>query len=213
MGRYAQGKRPDTQEGVEAVWSGADELGHQLSVSRWSGLHFRQARDIEVSVLRVERMGARDTKRDPRESWYVILDGQAPRLPLHQIATSYKRRFSQEHGYRFLKQDLLWTRAHVRTPEQFERWSVLVVLAFNQLLLARSLGQALFRPWEAKSRPVSPRQVRRVMGSLLSQLGTPARACQRRGKSKGRVKGFRPQPALRYEVVIKHPKKALVGSG
>jgi hypothetical protein len=27
------------------------------------------------------------------------------------------KRFSQEHGYRFLKQDLLWAHAHLRTPQ------------------------------------------------------------------------------------------------
>src|SRR5947209_16073603 len=101
----------------------------------------------------------------------------------------------QEHGYRFLKQALLWNRVHVRTPEQFERWSWLVALVLNQLYLARELGQAVHRPWERSDRPVTPQQVRRVMPTILLQLGTPARLCQPRGKSPGRAKGFRPQPA------------------
>jgi hypothetical protein len=42
---------------------------------------------------------------------------------LEQVRPWYRRRFSHEHGYRFLKQDLLWTTAHLRTPEQVERWS------------------------------------------------------------------------------------------
>jgi len=32
---------------------------------------------------------------------------------------------------------------HVRTPEQFERWSWLVAIVFNQLYVARTLGVAL----------------------------------------------------------------------
>src|SRR5258708_19630929 len=115
-------------------------------------------------------------------------------VPLPQIAQQYRRRFSQEHGYRFLKQELLWTRVHVGTPEQFERWSWLVALVLNQLYLARELGQAMHRPWERSDRPVTPQQVRRVMPTILVQLGTPARPCQPRGKSPRRPKRFPPHP-------------------
>lgn len=65
---------------------------------------------------------------------------------------------SEEHLFRFLKQDLLWLRAYVRTPEQFVRWSWIVALAFTQLCLARPLGLQALLPWEAKGRPVTPRQ-------------------------------------------------------
>ena len=139
-------------------------------------------------VIRVERDAAKGTKRDPRVSWFVMLDAI---IPLPQIAQQYRRRFSQEHGYRFLKQELLWTRVHVRTPAQFELWSWLLVLVMNQLYLARELGQALHRPWESRERPVTPQQVRRVMPAILLQVGTPARRCQPRGKAPGRAKGFR----------------------
>ncbi len=134
-------------------------------------------------------------------------------IPLSQIAQHYRPRFSQEHGYRFLKQYLLWTRVHVRTPAQFELWSWLVALVFNQLYLARELGQVLRQPWEQNNRPVTPQQVRRVMPTILSQLRTPARPCQPRGKSPGRAKGFRPQPAVRFPVVRKPPKVPLKASG
>jgi hypothetical protein len=56
---------------------------------------------------------------------------------------------------------------HVRTPEQFERWSVVVATAMNHLVLARHLGQALYRPWERRREVVTPRQVRRIMPALL----------------------------------------------
>jgi hypothetical protein len=66
------------------------------------------------------------------------------------VVWTYKQRFSHEHTYRFLKQDLLWTKVRVRTPEQFERWSLVVATAMNQLVLARHLGQALYHPWERR---------------------------------------------------------------
>ena len=190
-----------------------DKNGKKVTVSRWSQLHFRQAREVPVCVFQVRREGAKDSKRDPRESWFVCLDNEATNIPLAEVTSIYGRRFSQEHGYRYLKQQLLWTRVHVHTPEQFERWSLVVSIVMNQLCVARSLGQANYQPWETRQRAVTPGQVRRVMPSILSQVGTPARPCQRRGKSPGRALGFRPKPATRYDVVIKRPKKPATSSG
>jgi len=212
-GPLFQGTRPETVTGAEAVWMSHDEKGHLVTVRRWSGLHFRQAREVPVRVFCVQRNGAKDSKRDPRESWFVSLDKHPVSIPLAQVRSSYGRRFSHEHGYRYLKQDLFWGEAHVRTPEQFERWSLLVSIVMNQLRLARDLGQACYRPWEGRRQAVTPRQVRRVMPAILSQVGTPARRCQRRGKSPGRAVGFHPEPAPRYSVVIKGPKKPSKPSG
>lgn len=206
-GPLLQGSRAETLTGADDTFRGTDEKGRPIHVTRWSGLHFKQSRDVEVCVVRVVREGAKDSKRDPRESWFVQLSAD---MPLHEIAPTYAHRFSHEHGYRFLKQDLLWTQARVRTPEQFERWSLLVALALNQLMLARLLGQAQYRPWEPKQRPLTPRQVRRIMPSLLVQLGTPVRVCQPRGKSPGRASGFHPEPAPRYPVVIKSKNKVAI---
>jgi len=209
-GPLFQGKRPETHGPTDEVWSEHPPEGRSIHISRWNHLHFQQDRGLDLSVIRVEREAAKDTKRDPRVSWFVMLDQI---VPLPQIAPQYRRRFSQEHGYRFLKQELLWTRVHVRTPEQFERWSWLLALVMNQLYLARELGQALHRPWECTDRPVTPQQVRRVMPTILLQVGTPARPCQPRGKSPGRPKGFRPEPAPRFPVVWKTLKDPLKASG
>jgi hypothetical protein len=113
------------------------------------------------------------------------------------------KRFSQEHGYRFLKQDLLWAHAHLRTPEQVECWSWIVACACNQLLLSKLLGLAVLRPWENTQRAVTPRQVRRVMPCILQQLGTPAQPPKPRGKSPGWRKGRQRTPAPRFPVVRK----------
>lgn len=209
-GPLFQGKRPETHATADEECSQQDPTGRTTRLSRWNHLHFQQARELDLSVIRVEREAAAATKRDPCVSWFVMLD-EAVALP--QVAQQYRRRFSQEHGYRFLKQDLLWSCVHVRTPAQFELWSWLVALVFNQLYLARQLGLALHRPWERTDRPVTPQQVRRVMPTILSQVGTPARPCQPCGKSPGRAKGFRPKPAPRFPLVRKTPKEPLKASG
>jgi hypothetical protein len=203
-GPLFQGKRKETHGAPEAEVCEQDAKGKSMRTSMWSHLHFKEDRGLSVNVICVERESAKDTKRDPRVSWFVMLDDV---VPLKEVAQSYRLRFSQEHGYRFLKQDLLWTVARVRTPEQFERWSWLVAIAFNQLYLVRDLGQATYHPWERKDRRLTPRQVRRVMPTLLSQLGTPARVCQPRGYAPGRASGFHPKPAKRFSVIIKNTKK------
>ncbi|GAC1558075.1 MAG: hypothetical protein NVS2B2_16320 [Ktedonobacteraceae bacterium] len=63
------------------------------------------------------------------------------------------------------------------------------------------------QPWELNGRPVTPRQVRRVMPAILLQVGTPARPCQPRGKSPGRPKGFHPKRATHYPYIRKTSKK------
>jgi hypothetical protein len=202
-GTLFQGSHPETWGEPEQEWKGTDETGKPMVVQAWHRLHFRQAREVEVSVYRVLRERARGTKRDPRESWFCWM-GKAP-LPLEEVAATYRHRFSHEHTYRFLKQDLFWTKVRVRTPEQFERWSLVVATAMNYLVLARHLGQACYRPWERRRVVVTPRQVRRVMPAILAQLGTPAKEPKPRGKSPGWCKGTPRTPAPRF-VVIKKPK-------
>lgn len=204
-GALFQGKCKQTHGEPEAVCHQQDTKGRPIHISRFGNLHFKEDRELTVKIIRVERESAKETKRDPRVSWFVTLDES---ISLQEIPTQYKRRFSEEHAYRFLKQDLLWTAVHVRTPAAFERWSWLVAIVFNQLYLARECGQAAHRPWECKQHPLTPRQVRRVMPTLLSQLGTPARPCRPRGKAPGRAKGFHPKSAERFPVIVKNSKKS-----
>jgi hypothetical protein len=166
-------------------------------VSRWDGVHVQQDRDRILSVIRVERPAARGTTRDPRVRWFLTLETL---LPLEQVPHRSGLRFSEEHLFRVLTQEVLWLPARVRTPDHFLRWSWIVVLAFLQVYLAREVAPQALLPWEAKGRPLPPRQARRVMPTLLSQRGTPVLVCQPRGKAPGRAKGFSPTPARRHPV-------------
>ncbi len=186
-------------------WQGQDAKGQPVQVTAWGGLHLQEARHIPITVLRVFRPSARGTKRDPRVSWFWWL-GSTPPL-LSEVPQLYGRRFGQEHGYRFLKQDLRWAAPRVRTPEQFERWTDLVSLVHNQLFLARPFVEERRRPWERNTRPATPRQVRRAMGQLIAHLGTPARSPQRRGKSPGRAPRATVKRAPRQPVIRKSSPK------
>ena len=205
-GSRFKGSDPRTHGTPDADWQGTDARGQPLQVSAWRTLHLSQARHIPITVVRVIRSHARDTKRDPRISWFWWLGGALP--PLAEIPPLYGRRFGQEHGYRFDKQDLLWAAPQVRTPEQFERWTDLVTIVHNQLFLARPFVEEVRCPWERNHRPATPRQVRRAMGRIIAQLGTPARVPQRRGKSPGRAPGATVKRAPRQPVIRKASPKA-----
>lgn len=204
-GERFQCNKPETQAACDEHWQGTDDHGQGIEVTCWKNLHLRTAREVSVTLFRVIRHGASQRQRDPKESWF-LWTGQET-LPLSEVWRGYKRRFSQEHGYRFDKQALLWTTPRLRTPEQFERWTDVVAIVHNLLVIARPLGEVFYRAWEASHKPATPQQVRRAMGRILAALGTPAKAPKARGKSAGRAKESQVAPAPRYEVVRKSKKE------
>ncbi len=60
---------------------------------------------------------------------------------------SYIRRFDLEHTFRFCEQTLGWTTSRVRTPEQADRWTWLILAAYTELRLARPLTADTRLPW------------------------------------------------------------------
>lgn len=195
---------PTTHTNPDGQWEGEDAQGRLVRLHWWVHLHVKGARYLDLTVMRVERPHATNKERDPRVSWFVWIGD--PQADLPQIGVRYVLRLSQEHGYRFDKQALLWDKPRLRTPAQFERWTHLVAIAHNHLVLARDLVEAELRPWEHTQRIPTPQQVRRGMGKLLPLLGTPARSPQPRGKSPGRAKGAKIGKAKRFSVVRKTPK-------
>jgi len=82
-GDLFQGSRPETWGEPDARWQGSDQQGRPVTVQAWQHLHFRQARDVELTVYRVLREGAKGTRRDPRESWFVWVE--VGPLPLEEV--------------------------------------------------------------------------------------------------------------------------------
>ena len=137
----------------------------------------------------------------------------APKL----IYEAYRQRFDQEHMHRFLTQHLLALAYQTPDTDHEERWWRMVILAYYQLWMARSLAQARWRPWEkhlakkhapSAARVLSPTLVQRDFYRILRQIGTPARRLKPRGKPQGRAPGRRFKPRPRYKIVRKGRKKA-----
>jgi hypothetical protein len=128
---------------------------------------------------------------DPKPVWlWTSAAGLSP-SELDGVWTAWLRRFDIEHTFRFLKQALGWTVPRPRTPEQADAWTWLVIAAFTQLGLARSLVADLRLPWEARAQPgkLTPARVRRGFRNLRPDLDCPARAPKPSRPGPGRPKG------------------------
>lgn len=151
-----------------------------------------------------------------RPLWLLVMGKRRLEISLLQAWQAYGQRFDLEHFFRFGKQRLLLTAYQTPEVQHEENWWQIVCLAYAQLWLARSLPQALPRPWERYLHQVqagvaSPSTVQRDFGRIIRQFGSPAVAPKPRGYSPGRAKGQRQPRRERFPVVKKgppRPKKA-----
>jgi DDE superfamily endonuclease len=197
---------PSTHTNPDGTWEGTDKKDRPVQIKWWNKMHVKSARHLDVTIIQVIRPHASGSERDPRVSWFIYI-GQDPECGIAQVALLYDLRFGQEHGYRFKKQSLLWTEPRLRTPEQFERWSHIVTIVHNLLVLAKGIIEGELRPWENKQREQTPQQVRRGLIKYLPELGTPARPPKPRGIAPGHSRGVQRRKAERFPVVRKTGKK------
>jgi hypothetical protein len=183
----------------------------RVRVRAWAGVHAKSQNHPHkgcrrtlptvrgtLVLVEVERL-PRQT-RIPKQLWLWWRGPGAPDLAI--LWRAYVHRFDLEHTYRFCKQVLNWTTPRVRHPEQADRWTWLVLLAYTQLRLARHAIDDVHLPWERPQRPtrraLTPARVRQAFPQLLVALGTPAAAPKPCGRSPGRPREARSGPAPRY---------------
>src|SRR5262249_32362817 len=111
--------------------------------------------------------------------------------------------FDIEHTIRFAKQTLGWSTPKIRTPQQAQRWSWLVLAAYTQLRLARRVAGDHRLPWQPPlpTDELTPGRVRTGFGHLLPTLHTPTSPPKTLTPGPGRPKGRRSTPAPRCPAV------------
>ena len=169
----------------------------------WNRLHPRLARRggwadhhgplpiITGSIigLQVDRLPG---DRHPTPVWLWCSTPDLAPADLDRLWQAFLRRFDLEHTFRFLKQTLGWTRPKIRTPDQADRWTWLILTAHTQLRLARHLTEDLRRPWEKPlTRPgrLTPARVRRGFRNLRPTTALPAGAPKPSRPGPGRPPG------------------------
>ena len=206
---------PDTWPDPDAQLATHDSRYGDVRVQAWSGMHPKlhgrgrwkdhdQPPIVRGTVIRVEvEHLPKPTARAVKTLWlWWSGPGDAD---LDLCWRAYLRRFDIEHTYRFAKGTLGWTTPAVRTPEQADRWTWLVVAAYTQLRLARGLVDDLRRPWERPREPalLTPSRVRRGFRLLRASIGTPAGPPKSTRAGPGRPKGTRQPPRTRYPAIKK----------
>jgi hypothetical protein len=168
---------------------------------RWVGAHAPIVRGTVIRV-QVEHL-PRPTSRALKTLWLWWSGPGTPDLDVCWRA--YLRRFDLEHTFRFVKHTLGWTTPALRTPEQADRWTWLVVAAYTELRLARRLVDDRRLPWERPATPdkLTPARVRRGFRRLRASLGTPASPPKSSKPGPGRPKGTRRPPRTRYPAIKK----------
>jgi hypothetical protein len=193
------------------------QLGTQtVRLRAWKDLHLKKLPDLVVMMLRVEFLKADGTPRYKQPMW-LLWSGPTD-VPLQELCRMYLWRFAIEHMFRFLKQNLGLNTSRSNDLVATEQWMWMCALAYWQLLLMRDLVEADRPAWYPRLRNGKPRQltpglVQRAASRYLLRLGTPAKAPRVVGKGKGREKGYRPVPRMRYPVIKKgktSPKQAPV---
>ncbi|WP_370628492.1 transposase [Streptomyces avermitilis] len=136
--------------------------------------------------LTVDRLPGRNRAPKTLWLWWTEPPGHTPDPDL--LWRAYTRRFDVEHTFRFARQTLNWTLPRPRTPEQADRWTWLVIAAYTQLRLARTLVADHRLPWEKPLPParLTPGRVRRRFRHVQAVVGTPANPPQPCGRSAGR---------------------------
>ena len=155
---------------------------------------------IEGALIRlaVDRLPG---DRDPEPLW-LWTTAPATADALNRAWQAFLRRFDIEHTFRFLKQQLGWTRPKLRDPAAADRWTWLVIAAYAQLHLARALAADLRLPWQQPCPPgrLTPARVRR---GFPPHPPGPARPRQRAETLQARPR----TPARIEEPPARHPPR------
>lgn len=183
-----------------------DKTYGRVQVDAWSGLHAKDhgtdGQSIKATLIRVQVECLSRGRKGPRPLW--LWWSGVGGLDLDLVWRAYMHRFDIEHTFRFYKGGLGWDVPAVMTPEQADRWTILVAVAHRQLQLAQDLAQDLRLPWERRAKAtLTPARVKRDFPRLLSCIGTPASPPKFCRPGPGRPKGSKSTPATRFPVITK----------
>jgi hypothetical protein len=187
----------------------------RVHVQAWHRLHPHQRtyRDpggamsiVEATIIRVQvsRLPGR-RERHPKTLWLWWAGPEGTIPDLDRVWRAYIRRFDIEHTIRFARQVLGASTPKVRTPEQADRWTWLILAALTQLRLARSLVADHRLPWQPPlaADKMTPGRVRAGFAQLLPRINNPASWPKPSRPGPGRPKGRKSRPARRYPAVKK----------
>jgi DDE superfamily endonuclease len=198
---------PATQDSPPLDGQGRDARHGPLTVAAWPRVHQKVHRNtagfgdwppgrpfpaVEGTLIRLQVTRPAGGRAAPKPMWLwaSVPDAGGDLLPV--LWQSYLRRFDIEHTFRFLKQQLGWTRPLLRDPAAADLWTWLLLAAYAQLWIARHLAAATRLPWQPRPpgpAAVTPGQARAGFRRAREIAGTPASPAKPTRPGPGRPKG------------------------
>ncbi len=181
---------PDESIELQHTTSKGDEW--QVTVARFDGLMIKGEAEygLQDKLFSIFRITAKNLQGEliyKNPLWLIGSGDESKEISLEDIFQGYHLRFNIEHWFRFAKQNLLFGQLQTSEITHADNWLHFPVLATHMLYHAKGLAKACHRPWEKPSDQLTPAQVKRAMGAVLDQVGTPAAAPRTRGIGTGRI--------------------------
>ena len=208
-------------ESIEFSQINAKGKVHIIRIDCWNkvimkGKKGTKLSDYPLRLLRVQVLKASGELLFKRPLWLTAAGKRRMELSLSDIFLSYRQRFDIEHFFRFGKNRLLMDKIQTPDVRHEESWWQLVMIAYAQLYLSRSLANTLPNPWEkylpafksnATIKP--PTQVQNDFERIIRMIGTPAQPPKPRQKALGRLLGDIQTKRIRHPIVKKCKNTAL----
>jgi hypothetical protein len=207
-----------TQEGQRArhgpvtatAWTGVHQMVHRYTGGFEDWPEDRELPLIEGTLIRLSVTARGPGCPAPEPMWLWASAPDAGDAEVRVLWQAYLRRFDIEHTFRFLKQQLGWTRPLLRDPAAADRWTWLLLACCAQLWLARELAALTRLPWQPRqpAAAMTPARVRAGFRRARQAAGTPASPAKPGKPGPGRPKGSRNKhKAPRYAVGKHAPKQ------
>jgi Transposase DDE domain len=191
-----------------------------IKIDAWNEVIMRGKKGVKLSdypirLLRVQVFKASGVLLFKRPLWLTAAGKRRMELSLFDVYSSYRQRFDIEHFFRFGKTRLLMDKIQTPDVEHEEAWWQLVMIAYTQLYLSRSMADNLANPWERhlpsfkqNETIKQPTIVQKDFERIIRMIGTPAQPPKPRKNAPGRQFGDTQAKRTRHPVVKKHKNTA-----
>jgi hypothetical protein len=191
-----------------------------IKIEAWNEVIMRGKKGVKLSdypirLLRVQVFKDSGELLFKRPLWLTAAGNRRMELSLFDVYSSYRQRFDIEHFFRFGKTRLLMDKIQTPDVEHEEAWWQLVMIAYTQLYLSRSIVDNLANPWERylpsfkQSETIKqPTIVQKDFERIIRMIGTPAQPPKPRKNAPGRQFGDTQAKRTRHPVVKKHKNTA-----
>jgi len=202
-------------ESIEFSQMSARGKVHIIKIDCWNEIIMKGKKggklsDYPLRLLRVQVCKTSGEFLFNRPLWLTAAGKRRMELSLSDIFNSYRQRFDTEHFFRFGKNRLLMDKIQTPDVRHEESWWQLVMIAYAQLYLSRSLASVFPNPWEkylpafkANATIKSPTQVQNDFERIIRMIGTPAQPPKPRQKAPGRKLGDIQIKRTRHPIVKK----------